>query len=148
MEIQGEGNFPGCIDGSLYRKEEVVDLPTPEDVQKFIMSLFKNWTEGPIGLPGQNPVTLNSRRKDFFPADRDMCALSIGIDIDEKYFKFNRDICFAWSMPDHSFTLNGKHVGDVFHKKYQKEKIPDQTMKEFIEMVYDLILIQNGRPFS
>ena len=148
MEVQGEGNSAGRIDGELRRKKEVADLPTPEDVQEFIMSLFKNWTEGPIGVSGRHQVSLNSRRKDFFPADRDTCSLSIGIDIDEKFFKFNRDICFAWSMPNHSFTINDRRLEVAFHKKYPKEKISDQTMEEFSKMVYDLILIQNGRPFS
>jgi hypothetical protein len=57
-------------------------------------------------------------------------------------------VCFTWAMPDHSFPFNGRLLGSAFYKKYPKEKISEQTMKKFSEMVYDLILIKNGLSFS
>lgn len=137
-----------CIDDDLRASRNDSELPEPEQVQEFIMSLFENWTKGQMGIPGQCSIGLDTRRKDFFPADDDMCSLMIGIDIDEKFFNFDRRVCFAWAMPDHSFLFNGWRLGSAFYKKYPKEKISEQTMKEFSEMVYDLILILNGRPFS
>lgn len=147
MEEHGETSYIGLIDGHSSNKEVAIRMPTPEDIQKFIMSLFENWTEGSLGVPGQCSVSLDSRRKDFFPAKDYMCSLKIGIDIDEKFFGFDRSVCFAWAMPNHAFHFNSRQVGSAFYEKYKKEKISDQTMKEFSEMVYDLILIKNGLPF-
>lgn len=132
-----------AVDYDRRTKEKNFVGPTPEYVQEFIMSLFEKWTEGPSGVPGQCSVSLNSRRKDFFPADACLCSLKIGIEISEK-FELQRGICFTWAMPDHSFNISDKRLEKLFYKKWPKEKISEQTMKEFSEMVYDLILIQNG----
>lgn len=135
------------VDNDLRRENDVSGLPTLEDVQEFMMSLFKNWTEGPTGRTGQCSVSIDSRRKDFFPADSYLCSLSIGIYISEE-FGLQKRMCFTWSMPDHSFPIPDKHLESAFYKKYPRETIHDQTLKEFSEMVHDLILIQNGLPFS
>lgn len=135
--------FDVDIDDDVRYKENISGLPTLEDVQKFIMSLFKNWTEGPFGVPGQCSVSIDSRRKDFFPADHYLCSLKIGIEISER-FGLQRGLCFTWAMPDHSLKVSDKRKEKLFYEKWPKENISEQTMKEFSEMVYDLILIQNG----
>jgi len=138
-----QGSPGGFVDG----EGKISELPTLEDVQKFVMSLFENWTEGPTGTPGQCSVSLDTRRKDFFPADVYMCSLKIGIDISEK-FDLQKGLCFTWTMPDHSFHISDKRLESAFYKKYPKEKFSEQTVREFSEMVYSLVLIQNGRSFS
>lgn len=131
------------VNGALVGDE----IPTPEDVQEFMTKFFKNWTEGQNGRKGQRFVSLDSRRKDFFPTDGEKCALGIGLYISEK-FGLREGLCFTWSLHDHSFPIPDKSIESAFYKKYPKETIPDQTLKGFSEMVYDLILIQNGLPFS
>ena len=117
-------------------------MPTLREVQEFIMSFFKNWSEGPIGRVGQCCPSLDTLCRDFFPANKYMCSLGIGADIDEKFGL--EEFCFTWAMPDHNFHIAAKNLKEAFYKKYPKEKISEQTLKKFTEMVYDLILIKNG----
>lgn len=123
------------------------ELPKPEYVQEFIMSIFKNWTEGPTGIPGQCTVHLDTPRKDFFPLDKQMCSLKIALEISLK-FNLQKGLCFTWNMPYHGFHISDENQREAFYKKWPKETISEQTVRQFSEMVYDLILIQNGRPIS
>lgn len=118
------------------------EIPTKQDVEKFIMSLFENWSEGPTGRLGQCCVTLGTLCRDFFPANNYMCSLRIGSDIDEEFGL--EEFCFTWAMPDRNFHIADKNLNEAFYKKYPNEKISEQTLKEFAEMVYDLIRIKNG----
>lgn len=140
----GAGTSAGYLDDNGCKNEEKDIVPTLKQVQESIMSLFKNWTEGPTGRLGQCCVTPDTLCRDFFPADKYMRALKIGLDIDEKFGL--QKFCFTWAMSDQDFHIADKNLKEAFYRKYPKEKISEQTLKEFTEMVYDLIRIKNGLP--
>lgn len=130
-------------DDDYFRGER--SLPEPEDVQEFIISFFKKLTEGPLK---EHSINLETRREEFFPADSTYCSLLIGVGIAEKFLGFPTKICFTWSLPNHSFTIHDEESRKAFYGKYPKDTISKQTVKEFSEMIYDLILIENGLPIS
>lgn len=123
------------------------NLPTLEEIQEFVLNLFKD----KISVRGKTAglsVRLETPCHDCFHADGDGVDMCIGGPIQKRFGLEQFNLRYGISSYSYHDVL-GK-ASEAFYKKYPTEDMghEDFTLAKFSEMILDFIKTKNNIPIE